>query len=107
MHLLLFVCVLTSSNVSFKLYHENMNANGETCILDCLRLHVHCIKMIYRSWRVQNTVTAHTHHSIICSHSGFQLQRAVNRQFLLVPRCVRICVCLCVCTRQKEVGRQG
>lgn len=46
---LMFVCAFTLSNASFKMHYENMNANGGTCILDCLWLHVHCIKMIYKS----------------------------------------------------------
>lgn len=109
---LVLVCVPTSSHASFKMHYEDMNANGGTCILDCSRLRVHHIKMIYKSVAcAEHCASAHTprtctpgHHSIICSQREFQMQPAVNRQFLPLPRCVFVCVCVYKTERGGQTG---
>ena len=79
-----YVCVgVTSSNASFKMHYENMNANGGTCILNCLWLHVHCIKMIYKSQCVtcteySNSVDVYTH-AHTCTHT-----HAHSQSFVLI-----------------------
>ena len=68
---LVFVCVLTWSNASFKTHYGNMNANGATCILDCLRLRVHSIKMIYKSLCVARTEYCDSTHTLPSLNHSF------------------------------------